>query len=165
MVARARPGDSITCPASASGISAKPGPPADTQHAAASVKFCGQHPTQPHHRAADGASGAGRNDNNVVTRVAVAQASGNHEGRVGGAEPLHLTSVVHVRVLGKRAAATAAADDNPASVPGSGHAATDRNRRSRRLLETTNTDEKAMANPAIIGLSRPSAASGSAATL
>ena len=37
--------------------------------------------------------------------------------------------------------------------------------RSRRLLVTTNTDEKAMAAPASIGLSRPAAASGRAATL
>ena len=37
--------------------------------------------------------------------------------------------------------------------------------RSRRLLLTTKTLEKAMAAPAIIGLSRPSAASGMAATL
>jgi hypothetical protein len=37
--------------------------------------------------------------------------------------------------------------------------------RSRRLFETTNTDENAIAAPAIIGLSNPSAASGSAATL
>jgi hypothetical protein len=40
-----------------------------------------------------------------------------------------------------------------------------RNPRRRRLLLTTNTDENAMAAPAIIGLSRPSAASGRAATL
>ena len=39
------------------------------------------------------------------------------------------------------------------------------NRRSRRLLLTTNTELKAMAAPAISGLSRPSAASGRAATL
>ena len=38
-------------------------------------------------------------------------------------------------------------------------------RRSRRLLVTTKTEEKAIAAPAIIGLSRPGAASGSAATL
>ncbi len=37
--------------------------------------------------------------------------------------------------------------------------------RRRRELATTKTDEKAMAAPAIIGLSRPAAASGSAATL
>ena len=37
--------------------------------------------------------------------------------------------------------------------------------RSRRLLLTTKTLEKAMAAPAIIGFSRPSAASGMAATL
>ncbi|RKT54363.1 hypothetical protein C8E97_2983 [Saccharothrix australiensis] len=37
--------------------------------------------------------------------------------------------------------------------------------RSRRLLVTTNTDENAIAAPAIIGFSRPAAASGSAATL
>ncbi len=36
---------------------------------------------------------------------------------------------------------------------------------SRRLLLTTNTDERAIAAPASIGLSRPAAASGSAATL
>lgn len=40
-----------------------------------------------------------------------------------------------------------------------------RNDRRRRLLSTTNTDENAMAAPAIIGFSRPSAASGMAATL
>ncbi|SFN34029.1 hypothetical protein SAMN04487980_101784 [Streptomyces sp. cf124] len=40
-----------------------------------------------------------------------------------------------------------------------------RNVRSRRELPTTKTEEKAMAAPAIIGLSRPAAASGSAATL
>ncbi len=45
------------------------------------------------------------------------------------------------------------------------HAATDRNLRSRRLLVTTNTDERAIASPAIMGLSRPSAARGTAATL
>ena len=39
------------------------------------------------------------------------------------------------------------------------------NLRSRRLLETTNTDENAIAAPASIGLSSPAAASGSAATL
>jgi MFS family permease len=39
------------------------------------------------------------------------------------------------------------------------------NRRSRRLLATTKTLENAMAAPAMTGLSRPSAASGSAATL
>ena len=39
------------------------------------------------------------------------------------------------------------------------------NRRSRRLLVTTNTDENAMAAPASIGLSSPAAARGSAATL
>ncbi|OAH10461.1 hypothetical protein STSP_61990 [Streptomyces jeddahensis] len=37
--------------------------------------------------------------------------------------------------------------------------------RSRRLLVTTKTEEKAIAAPAIIGLSMPAAASGSAATL
>ena len=40
-----------------------------------------------------------------------------------------------------------------------------RNPRSRRLLATTNTLENAMAAPAMTGLSRPSAASGRAATL
>src|SRR4051812_14136307 len=38
-------------------------------------------------------------------------------------------------------------------------------RRSRRLLETTNTELNAMAAPAIIGLSSPAAAKGIAATL
>ena len=38
-------------------------------------------------------------------------------------------------------------------------------RRSRSELPTTSTDENAIAAPAIIGLSRPSAASGIAATL
>ncbi len=38
-------------------------------------------------------------------------------------------------------------------------------RRSRRLLETTNTDENAIAAPAIIGLRYPAAARGNAATL
>lgn len=37
--------------------------------------------------------------------------------------------------------------------------------RSRRLLVTTKTEEKAIAAPAIIGFSSPAAASGSAATL
>ena len=37
--------------------------------------------------------------------------------------------------------------------------------RSRRLLVTTKTEEKAIAAPAIIGLSMPNAASGRAATL
>jgi len=37
--------------------------------------------------------------------------------------------------------------------------------RSRRLLVTTKTEEKAIAAPAIIGLSMPKAASGRAATL
>ncbi|STZ44346.1 cupin [Mycolicibacterium gilvum] len=39
------------------------------------------------------------------------------------------------------------------------------NRRSRKLLLTTNTELKAIAAPAINGLSNPAAASGSAATL
>ena len=39
------------------------------------------------------------------------------------------------------------------------------NRRSRRLLVTTNTELKAIAAPAIMGLSSPTAANGSAATL
>lgn len=38
-------------------------------------------------------------------------------------------------------------------------------RRRRRLLDTTNSDDIAMAAPAISGLSRPSAAIGSAAML
>lgn len=38
-------------------------------------------------------------------------------------------------------------------------------RRSRRLLLTTNTEESAIAPPAIIGVSSPNAASGMAATL
>ena len=40
-----------------------------------------------------------------------------------------------------------------------------RKRRNRRLLVTTKTEEKAIAAPASIGLSRPAAASGRAATL
>lgn len=40
-----------------------------------------------------------------------------------------------------------------------------RKRLSRRLLLTTNTEENAIAAPASIGLSRPAAASGNAATL
>ena len=40
-----------------------------------------------------------------------------------------------------------------------------RKRRRRRLLVTTNTLENAIAAPASIGLSRPAAASGRAATL
>ena len=43
--------------------------------------------------------------------------------------------------------------------------ALDRNDRRRRLLLTTNTLEKAMAAPASMGLSRPRAARGMAATL
>ena len=43
--------------------------------------------------------------------------------------------------------------------------ATQRKRRSRRLLVTTTTLERAIAAPAIIGFSRPAAASGMAATL
>ena len=39
------------------------------------------------------------------------------------------------------------------------------NRRNRRLLATTNTELKAIAAPAIMGLSSPTAANGSAATL
>ena len=39
------------------------------------------------------------------------------------------------------------------------------NERSRRLLVTTNTDDRAIAAPATIGLSSPAIASGSAATL
>jgi hypothetical protein len=39
------------------------------------------------------------------------------------------------------------------------------NRRSRRLLATTNTEENARAAPAIMGLSMPAAVSGSAATM
>ena len=39
------------------------------------------------------------------------------------------------------------------------------NPRRRRLLPTTNTEENAIAAPASIGLSRPAAASGIAATL
>ena len=42
---------------------------------------------------------------------------------------------------------------------------TARKRRSRRLLLTTNTEENAIAAPAISGLSSPAMASGSAATL
>ena len=46
------------------------------------------------------------------------------------------------------------------ALPGSGA-----NRRSRRLLVTTNTELNAIAAPAIIGLSSPAMASGIAATL
>ena len=46
-----------------------------------------------------------------------------------------------------------------------GNQAKERNLRSRRLLVTTKTEEKAMAAPAIIGLSSPATASGIAATL
>ena len=48
---------------------------------------------------------------------------------------------------------------------GPGHPQRLRKPRSRRLLETTNTDDSAIAAPAIIGLSSPAAASGRAATL
>ncbi|RKE10445.1 common central domain of tyrosinase [Catellatospora citrea] len=48
---------------------------------------------------------------------------------------------------------------------GQGRAVTVLNPRSRRLLDTTNTDDSAIAAPAIIGLSSPSAARGRAATL
>ena len=49
--------------------------------------------------------------------------------------------------------------------PREGCTDTARKRRSRRLLDTTNTDENAIAAPAISGFSRPAMASGSAATL
>ncbi len=51
------------------------------------------------------------------------------------------------------------------AVPVVGRGQAGRKRRSRRLLVTTKTEEKAIAAPAIIGLSRPAAASGIAATL
>ncbi len=61
-----------------------------------------------------------------------------------------------------------AAGFRPAATTGQPRAsvsAIGRKPRSRRLLETTNTDENAIAAPAIIGLSSPAAASGTAATL
>jgi hypothetical protein len=57
---------------------------------------------------------------------------------------------------------------SPAALPGGGTAErvlTGRNRRSRRLFDTTKTDENAIAAPASIGFSSPAAASGRAATL
>lgn len=41
----------------------------------------------------------------------------------------------------------------------------ERNRRRRKLLVTTNTEEKAIAAPAIIGFNSPAIANGIAATL
>ena len=52
--------------------------------------------------------------------------------------------------------------DPPAVV---GASVSGRKVRSRRLLETTNTELSAIAAPAMIGLSRPAAARGRAATL
>lgn len=46
-----------------------------------------------------------------------------------------------------------------------GYPVRDLNRRNRKLLLTTNTDENAIAAPASIGLSSPAAAKGRAATL
>ncbi|SCL18056.1 hypothetical protein GA0070624_1441 [Micromonospora rhizosphaerae] len=57
------------------------------------------------------------------------------------------------------------APEVPGPAASSSDQPTGRKRRSRRLLATTKTDEKAIAAPAIIGLSRPAAASGRAATL
>ena len=57
------------------------------------------------------------------------------------------------------------AESRHGAGPRMDQAAVARNRRSRRLLVTTNTDENAIAAPAIIGVSRPDAASGIAATL
>lgn len=59
--------------------------------------------------------------------------------------------------LGAEAAVTASAPVGPQAWA--------RKARSRRELPTTKTEEKAIAAPAIIGLSRPAAASGRAATL
>src|SRR5664279_4318650 len=69
-----------------------------------------------------------------------------------------------VQLTESTAAGTAGAGNPPARA-GAGVTDTARNRRNRRLLDTTNTDENAIAAPAINGLSNPAMASGSAATL
>jgi len=82
--------------------------------------------------------------------------------------PGDLSFVVDPRMSGGGAATAALAHHHPAppdALRARAHAVVERKRRSRRLLDTTNTDESAIANPAIIGLSKPRAANGSAATL
>lgn len=71
---------------------------------------------------------------------------------------------------GATTSSTARSSGTPPAAPRTGGGGAHRpvavvKRRSRRLLETTKTLESAMAAPAIMGLSRPSAASGRAATL
>jgi len=51
------------------------------------------------------------------------------------------------------------------TLPTAPHRVEGRKRRNRRLFATTKIELNAIAAPAIIGLSRPAAASGSAATL
>ncbi len=69
------------------------------------------------------------------------------------------------RVEVPQEAFVAALSTSEAPGSGKGESTRQRKRRSRRLLVTTKTLEKAIAAPASIGLSRPAAASGIAATL
>jgi hypothetical protein len=70
------------------------------------------------------------------------------------------------QMTGETAGTVFANDQKRSVTPGTDqNSARLRNRRRRRLLETTNTEENAMAAPAIMGLSSPAAASGSAARL
>lgn len=81
--------------------------------------------------------------------------------RTGSAGVAHLTGRGHAPV-GRRSPLAEAAGGPGGEAVGQSAALKPR---SRRLLPTTKTEEKAMAAPAIIGLSSPAAASGSAATL
>lgn len=75
------------------------------------------------------------------------------------------TSAVHLRGCGGATTAAPAGGSGWGREGMRGQLTELRKPRRRRLLPTTNTELNAIAAPAIIGLSRPAAASGSAATL
>ncbi len=95
-------------------------------------------------------------------------------GELGQTDTVGTTAMTLCLVPAARPAAARGTADEPRRRGGgrgpSGSAqpcaaARERKLRSRRLLATTNTELNAMAAPAIMGLSRPIAARGRAATL
>src|SRR3954451_17115721 len=117
-----------------------------------------------------------RSGGDVPPAAAVAVRSGARRVPDEGPGGLGAAGGRHVVAVAVRSGARRVPDEGPGGLGAAGgrhviavraggrrcHGAT---RRSRRLLVTTNTELNAIAAPAIIALSRPAAASGSAATL
>src|SRR5699024_8049727 len=118
-----------------------------------------------HHRAFGHLGVGGLSDGVGARRVAAAAATGRGDGQAQvfvcshRGFPSCCVMTVGQAFTGSRAGA------GPAGAGALSSSARALKVRNRRLLETTNTDDSAMAAPASIGLSSPKAASGIAAVL